>query len=114
SARHNSRWQIDCAPPRSMPSPPQEAVGALPRRALPRPSHRRTDTSVEWLDGSRCRILRRIGPSARTFLINEENDMKIVVIGSTRRVRSQTVERLRRKGHEVVEATPGFFGGWMF
>ncbi len=30
--------------------------------------------------------------------------MKIVVIGGTRYIRSETVERLRRQGHEVVAA----------
>ncbi len=30
--------------------------------------------------------------------------MKIVVIGGTRHIRSATVERLRRQGHEVVAA----------
>lgn len=32
--------------------------------------------------------------------------MKILVIGATASIRSQTVERLRKKGHEAVPASP--------
>src|SRR5437016_115014 len=36
----------------------------------------------------------------------EDRDMKIVVIGGSGLVGSKTVERLRKKGHEVVAASP--------
>jgi NAD(P)-dependent dehydrogenase (short-subunit alcohol dehydrogenase family) len=36
----------------------------------------------------------------------QEIDMKIVVIGGTRHIRSETVERLRRQGHQAVTASP--------
>lgn len=32
--------------------------------------------------------------------------MQIVVIGATARIRSETIERLREKGHEAVPASP--------
>jgi uncharacterized protein YbjT (DUF2867 family) len=41
------------------------------------------------------------------FLKSEqESDMKIVVIGGTGLIGSKTVERLRKKGHEVIAASP--------
>jgi hypothetical protein len=38
--------------------------------------------------------------------IRKETDMKIVVIGATARIRSETIQRLREDGHEVEPASP--------
>src|SRR5262249_16782576 len=46
------------------------------------------------------------GGGPRFCTSGEETDMKIVVIGGTGLIGSKTVERLRRKGHDVVAASP--------
>jgi hypothetical protein len=39
-------------------------------------------------------------------LADKDIDMKIVVIGRTNRIRSETIERLRQEGHAAAAANP--------
>jgi uncharacterized protein YbjT (DUF2867 family) len=53
-----------------------------------------------------CRPHRRRNEKTDPRNANRSFDMKIVVIGGTGLIGSKTVERLRKKGHEVLAASP--------